>query len=82
MNLFVEIADAAGRLEELIDLVFREDEVVICRAGQAVAAIEPLVRKDHGTIDDVRALAARGTPASNDRTSNHDEFHDENGLRK
>lgn len=80
MKVFVETVDAAGRLEELIDLVLREDEVVICRAGEPVAPIVPLVRKDQGTIGDVWALAARGRPASNDQTSNHDECYDENGL--
>lgn len=82
MRVFVDIAEAAERFEELIDLVLREDEVVICRAGEPVAAIVPLVRKDQGTMDDVWALAAKGRPASNDQTSNHDEFYDENGLPK
>ncbi|KEQ02968.1 type II toxin-antitoxin system Phd/YefM family antitoxin [Pseudorhizobium pelagicum] len=82
MKVFVEIADAAGRLEELIDIVLREDEVVICRAGEPVAAIVALVRQDQGTLDDVWALAARGRPASNDQPSDHDEFYDKNGLPK
>lgn len=82
MKVFVEIAEPAGRLKKLIDLVLREDEVVISRAGQPVAAIVPVVRKGQGTIDGVWALAARGRPASNAQTSNHDELYDENGLPK
>ncbi|PPJ49165.1 type II toxin-antitoxin system prevent-host-death family antitoxin [Rhizobium sp. KAs_5_22] len=82
MKVSVEIAEAAERLEELIDLVLREDEVVICRAGEPVADIVPIARKGHGTMDDVWALAAKGRPASNDQTSNHDDYYDENGLPK
>jgi antitoxin (DNA-binding transcriptional repressor) of toxin-antitoxin stability system len=82
VKVFVDIAEAAERLEELIDLVLREDEVVICRAGEPVADIVPLARKGHGTMDDVWALAAKGRPANTDQTSNHDEFYDENGLPK
>lgn len=82
VKVFVEIAEAAERLEELIDLVLREDEVAICRAGTPVSDIVPLARKGRGAMDDVWTLAAKGRRADTDQTSNHDEFYDENGLPK
>ncbi|WP_320188442.1 type II toxin-antitoxin system Phd/YefM family antitoxin (plasmid) [Agrobacterium rosae] len=82
MKIFVDIAEAAERLDELIDLVLRNDEVVIYRAGAPIAAILAIEQKGQGTWDDVWALAAKGRPANTDQTSNHDEFYDENGLPK
>lgn len=38
MKVFVDIAEAAERFDELIDFVLRDDEVVICRAGDPIAA--------------------------------------------
>lgn len=82
MKVFIEISEAAERLEELIDLVLREDEVFLCRAGGPIAAIVPVAQKGQDTSDGVWALAARGRPANNDQTSNHDDHYDENGLPK
>jgi antitoxin (DNA-binding transcriptional repressor) of toxin-antitoxin stability system len=78
----VDIAEAAERFDELIDFVLRDDEVVICRAGDPIAAILPISQKDQSTWDEVWALAAKGRPANNEQTSNHDELYDENGLPK
>ncbi|WP_209894093.1 type II toxin-antitoxin system Phd/YefM family antitoxin [Rhizobium leguminosarum] len=78
----VDIAEAAERLDELIDLVLRNDEVAICRADNPIAAIMAIAQKGQGTWDDVWALAAKGRPPNTDQTSNHDEFYDENGLPK
>ncbi|PSH55266.1 type II toxin-antitoxin system Phd/YefM family antitoxin [Phyllobacterium sophorae] len=80
MKICVEIAEAAERLEELIDLALRDDEVTICRDGHPVAAMTAIPIADHGTIDDVFALMAQGRPTTSGQTSNHDEFYDENGL--
>ena len=82
MKICVEIAEAAERLDELIDLALRDDEVVICRDGNPVAVIVAISRAGHGTIDDFLALAAAGRPTVGDQTSNHDEFYDETGLPK
>lgn len=82
MKICVEIAEAADRLDELIDLSRRDDEVVICRDGNPVAVIVAIPRTGHGTIDDFLALAAAGRPTLGDQTANHDEFYDENGLPK
>jgi antitoxin (DNA-binding transcriptional repressor) of toxin-antitoxin stability system len=82
VKICVEIAEAADRLEDLIDLARRDDEVVICRDGNPVTVIVAIPRTGHGTIDDFLALVAAGRPAIIDQISNHDEFYDENGLPK
>ncbi len=82
MKVFVEIAAAVEQLEELIDLVSRENQVVICRAGDPIAALEPVAQKGQGTMDDLWAPMAEGRPATNGQTSNPDEFYDGNGLPK
>jgi prevent-host-death family protein len=79
MKICVEVAEAAERLEELIDLALRGDEVVVCRAGNPVAVVMAVRKAGQGTIDDFLALAAEGRPTSNDLTSNHDDLCDENG---
>lgn len=82
MKVCVEIAEAAERLEKLMDLALRNDEVVICREGEPVAVIVGLPKTGQGTMADVLALAAEGRPTIIAQTSNHDEFYDENGLTK
>ena len=82
MKFCVEIAEAAERLDALIDLALRDDEVVIFRDGNAVAVIVAIPRAGQGTIDDFLALAAAGRPTVGGQTSNHDEFYDETGLPK
>ncbi|KWV42311.1 prevent-host-death family protein [Rhizobium altiplani] len=76
----MEVAEAAERLDELIDLALRDDEVVVCRGGNPVAVIMAVRKASQATIDDFLALAAEGRPTSNDLTSNHDDLYDENGL--
>jgi antitoxin (DNA-binding transcriptional repressor) of toxin-antitoxin stability system len=39
MKIFIDVQEAAERLEELIDLAFRQDEVHVCRAGWPVARL-------------------------------------------
>lgn len=80
MKIFADIAEAAERFEELMDLAVRKDEVVICRAGQPVAVLTPIPKPSQGTMDDIAALAAAGRPTFGDQTSNHDEFYDEHGV--
>ncbi|MBA9036222.1 type II toxin-antitoxin system Phd/YefM family antitoxin [Rhizobium leguminosarum] len=72
MKICVEIAEAAVRLDELIDLSWRDDEVAICRDGNPVAVIVAIPRTGHGTIDDFLALAAAARPAKSGRTANHE----------
>lgn len=42
MKVFVDAAEAAERLEELIDLAVRQDDVVVCRRDQPVAVLTGL----------------------------------------
>ncbi|MFS8146431.1 type II toxin-antitoxin system Phd/YefM family antitoxin [Rhizobium sp. BR 249] len=79
MTVFADIPEAA-ELEELLDLARRNDEVVICRAGRPIAVLTAIVKPGQGTRDDFLTLAAAGRSAIGDRTSNHDELYDENGL--
>ena len=39
MKIFIDVEEAAERLEELIDLACRQDEVYVCRAGWPVARL-------------------------------------------
>lgn len=82
MKILVEIAEAADRLEELIGLALREDELVICRRGDPIAVILPIPNRGQGMMDGFMRLAEDGRPADSGQTSNHDEFYDENGLPK
>lgn len=82
VKVFVDIAEAAERFDELIDFVLRVDEIVICRTGDPIAAIVPTSQDGQGTCDEVWALALKGRPANTHQTSNHDELYDENSLPK
>jgi antitoxin (DNA-binding transcriptional repressor) of toxin-antitoxin stability system len=82
VKICVELAEAAERLEELIDLALLDHEVVICREGDPVAVIVAVAKTGQGTMDDFLTLAAEGRPTISGLTSNHDEFYDENGLPK
>jgi prevent-host-death family protein len=82
MKILVEIAEAAERLEELIDLAQRHDEILICREGQPIAVLTPIATQK-GTMDEFLRLAAEGRAnAPADATSNHDDLYDEHGLPK
>lgn len=80
MKVFVEIEEAAERLDDLIELVRLGDEIVICRDGAPTASLTPIDEKDKA-MDRFMALAAEGrknVPVG--ATSNHDDFYDEHGL--
>lgn len=80
MKVFADIPEAAQRREELMDLARRNDEVVICRAGQPIAVLTAIPKTGQDTMDDFWALPAEGRPTIRDQTSNHDDLYDENGL--
>lgn len=82
MKSYADIPEAAERFEELVDLARRNDEIVICRAGQPIAILTAIPRLGQSTMDDFLALGAAGRPANGDQTSNHDDLYDENGLPK
>ncbi len=80
MKIFVEVDEAAERLQQLIELAVRDDQVLTCRARQLVASLTAIL-KPAETFEEVWALAAeervnvpRGT------TSSHDDFYDGRGL--
>ncbi|SCX34618.1 type II toxin-antitoxin system Phd/YefM family antitoxin [Agrobacterium rosae] len=80
MKVFVEIAEAAERLEDLIELALLGDEIVICRDGAPTATFIPIDEKEKA-MDRFLALAAEGRKNVPVRaTSNHDDFYDEHGL--
>lgn len=82
MKIFADTLEAAERFEELVDLARRNDEIVICRAGQPIAVLTALPKQGQSAVDDFLALAAAGRPANGDQTSNHDDLYDEHGLPK
>ncbi|WP_413990735.1 prevent-host-death family protein [Labrys okinawensis] len=73
MKILVEIDEVSERLEELIDLAARQNEIMICRHRRPIAALT--------SMDEVLRLAVEGpatVPA--DATSNHDDLYDNHGL--
>ena len=82
MRILIDVDEAADRLEELIDLAGRGDEVLICHGGKPVAELTA-ISKGVGTMTDVWALAEEGRASvPPGTTSNHDDFYDEHGLPK
>ncbi|MBP1848334.1 prevent-host-death family protein [Rhizobium petrolearium] len=59
MKILVETTEAAERLEELIELSVRQDEILICRKGRPIAALTSIAR-ENGTMDAFLRLAAEG----------------------
>jgi antitoxin (DNA-binding transcriptional repressor) of toxin-antitoxin stability system len=82
MKIFAEPVEAAERLEELISLAQRDDEVIICREGIPIAVLTAVRVDADRSSDRLLELMAEGRPAADGQTSNHDEFYDENGLPK
>ncbi|PKA42344.1 prevent-host-death family protein (plasmid) [Rhizobium sullae] len=82
MKILVEIAEAAMRFEELIELAQRHDEILICREGQPTATLTSIATRN-GTMDEFLRLASEGRAnVPSDATSNHDDLYDEHGLPK
>ncbi|TAX87445.1 prevent-host-death family protein (plasmid) [Rhizobium leguminosarum] len=66
----------------LISLAQRNDEVIICREGEPIAALTTFREDFDRSSDRLWALRAEGRPADDRTTSNYNEFYDENGLPK
>lgn len=80
MKVFVEIEEAAERLEDLIELALLGEEIVICRDGTPTASLAPIDEKEKA-MDRFMALASEGrknVPVG--ATSNNNDFYDEHGL--
>ena len=88
MRLLVDVAEAGERLEELIDLARRGDEVLLCRDGRPVAVLSassgaderPVAGSDEAGIDLVWDLAREGRGAASGATSEHGGQYDEAGV--
>jgi antitoxin (DNA-binding transcriptional repressor) of toxin-antitoxin stability system len=80
VRILADVEEAAERLEELIGLAVRGDEVLICRDEKPVAELKA-IKMLSDRLDEVWDLAAKdrvNVPPGT--TSNHDEFSDEHGL--
>lgn len=53
MKIFIDVEEAAERLEELIDLACRQDEVYVCRAGWPVAQLSSFSGGDDSPSDEI-----------------------------
>lgn len=82
MRIFVDVDEAAERIEELIELALRGDEVLICRAEKPVAELTA-ISKTASPADELRMLTVKGrATVPPGASSNHDDFYDEHGLPK
>jgi antitoxin (DNA-binding transcriptional repressor) of toxin-antitoxin stability system len=59
MKIFVEPAEVAERLEELISLVHRNDEVIICREGVPIAVLTAMPKGFDRSSDKLAMTAER-----------------------
>lgn len=82
MDILVEVTEAANRLEELIELAHRGDEIVICRDERPVARLTPITQNVDAFQEflDLAAEGRKSVPPGT--TSDHSDFYDENGLPK
>ena len=82
MKILVDVTEAAKRLEELIDLSLRGDEIVIYRDERPVAMLTPIAQKID-PFEEFLALAEEGRKnVPPGTTSDHSDFYDEHGLPK
>lgn len=82
MKVLVDVTEAAERLEELIELAVRGDEIVICRDERPAAILTPIAQKID-PYEDFLALAEEGRKSvPHGTTSDHSDFYDEHGLPK
>ena len=82
MRIVVDVIEAAKRLEELIDLSLRGDEIVIYRDERPVAMLTPIAQKID-PFEEFLALAEEGRKnVPPGTTSDHSDFYDEHGLPK
>lgn len=82
MKILVDVSEAAERLEELIDLAFRGDKIVMCRDEIPVGLLTPIARKI-ASSEGFLSLAEKGRKSVQPgATSDHSDFYDEHGLPK
>lgn len=82
MRILVDVTEAAERLEELIDLSLRGDEIVVCRDERPAAMLTPIAQKTD-FFEKFLALTEEGRKnVPPGTTSDHSDFCDEHGLPK
>jgi antitoxin (DNA-binding transcriptional repressor) of toxin-antitoxin stability system len=82
VKIRVDVAEAAERLEELIELACRGDEIVICRDERPIAMLTPIAQKI-APYEVFLSLAEEGRKnVPPGTTSDHSDFYDEHGLPK
>ena len=82
MKILVDVREAAERLEELIDLACRDDEIVICRDKRPIPMLTPIARKITPD-EDFLSLAEEGRKTVLPGTTpDRSDFYDEHGLPK
>ena len=82
MRILVDVTEAAERLEELVELALRGDEIVICRDERPIAMLTPIAQKI-ASYEDLVSLAEEGRKNVPPGTSSdHSDFYDECGLPK
>jgi antitoxin (DNA-binding transcriptional repressor) of toxin-antitoxin stability system len=81
MRVFVEIAETTERLEDLIELAARGDDITICRDDRPIAMTS--IAKDQGLPGQLLRLSSDGRKIPPESVSlNHDFLSDEYGLSK
>ncbi|WP_245414467.1 hypothetical protein [Mycoplana dimorpha] len=55
MKIFVDVGEAAERLEDLVDLAFRGDDVFVCRGERPVARLTVFSQGDGLPANEVAA---------------------------
>ncbi|MEY9323537.1 hypothetical protein [Sinorhizobium fredii] len=65
MKIFIDVEEATERLDELIDLAFRQDVIYVCRAGWPVARLTSLsAKKDDFRSDEIAEIVADPGPTT------------------
>ncbi len=82
MIVFVEVEEAAGRFDELLALVERRDEIILCREAIPLASVTRYTDQPDPYVELTRLMSEgrRSVPA--DATSDHSDLYDEHGLPK
>jgi prevent-host-death family protein len=84
----ISIADAEGRLAELVRLAETGNEVVLTREGEGAVCLIPIAEKPKPSAAEKKAvldsflnrMASKPVPATEEAARSQDFLYDENGL--
>jgi antitoxin (DNA-binding transcriptional repressor) of toxin-antitoxin stability system len=82
MIIFVEVEEAAGRLAELMALVERGDEIILCREAIPLASLTRYTAQPDPYAELTRLMSEGRKSVAADATSDHSDLYDEHGLPK